>query len=130
MSTRTALRPQVVINAGDMSGNLTSTPTILSSMSMASYSLSWIGTAPVGTASVQVSNDYSLNAAGQVENGGTWTTLVLSVNGSPSTTVPVSGASGSAFIDINQTAAYAVRLVYTSASGSGALTATIAGKVQ
>ena len=130
MSTRTALRPQVVINAGDMSGNLTSQPTILSSMSMASYSLSWAGVAPVGTASVQVSNDFSLNASGQVENPGTWTTLVLLVNGAPSKTIPVSGNSDTAFIDVDQTAAYAIRLIYTATSGTGSLTAVIVGKVQ
>ena len=130
MSTRTALRPQVVINAGSMSANITSTPTILQSLSMVSYSVAWTGTAPVGTLSVQVSNDYSLNAAGQVENAGTWTTIVMSVNGTPSSTVSVSGNTGNAFLDIGQTAAYAVRVIYTAGSGTGSLTAVVAGKVQ
>lgn len=129
MSTRTNLRPQAVITAGDMSGNLTSAPTILQSLTRLSYEAHWSGSTPVGTLSVQVSNDYSLNADGTVHNAGNWVTLVLNVNGSPSTTVPVSGNTGTDFIDIDGTAAYAARLIYTFGSGTGTMTATVNGKV-
>lgn len=129
MSTRTSLRPYLVITGGSMSGNITSDVTILQSITAISYALNWAGTSPVGTVSVQVSNDYSLDGSGQVLNTGTWTTLTLAYNGSATTTIPISGNTGNGFIDIEKTAAYAVRLIYTFTSGSGLLSATICGKV-
>lgn len=137
MSTRTNLRPQIVIpspqgtpaNSASMAANITSAPTILQSLSKASYSISWSGTSPVGTLSVQVSNDYSLSANGTVNNAGTWTTLTLSVSGAPATSIPVTGNTGTAFIDLESISAYAIQLVYTYASGTGTMQATFNGKV-
>lgn len=137
MSTRTNLRPQVVIpspqgfpaNSGDMSSNITSAPTVLQSLTRVSYAVAWVGTAPVGTVSVQVSNDYSIGPNGIVVNAGTWNTVTLLYNGTLVTSVPVTGNTGNGFVEVNETAAYAMRLVYTAASGSGTLTATIVGKV-
>lgn len=130
MSTRTGLRPQAVITSGDMSAvSITSTPTILQSLTRVSYEATWSGTSPVGTLSVQVSNDYSLHQDGTVNNAGNWVSLVLNVSGTPSTTVSVSGNTGSDFIDVDGTAAYAVRLIYTKGSGVGTLNATVNGKV-
>jgi hypothetical protein len=129
MSTRTGIHPQVVINAASMAANITSTPTILQSLTGCSYAFSWTGTAPVGTLSIQVSNDYAIGQTGQVSNAGTWTTLVLNVGGTPSTTVAVSGTPGTAFIDVDSTMAYAIRSIYTATIGTGSLTATFVGKV-
>lgn len=130
MSTRTNLRPAIVISAGDMSAtSITSAVTVLQSITSVSYQASWTGTSPVGTLAVQVSDDYLLNAVGVVINSGTWTTIYLNVNGTPASSIAVSGSTGNGFIDIEKTAAYAIRLVYTRTSGSGALTAVITGKV-
>lgn len=106
-----------------MSGNIISKVTIVDNISMISYDISWAGTAPVGLMSVQVSNSYSINADGSVKNLGNWTTLTLS---SPPT---VSGNTGNGFIDVDVTAAYAIRLVYTQASGTGTMQAILAAKV-
>jgi len=111
-----------------MSGNLTSLPSIIQKCSRVSYGLSWTGASPVGTVSVQVSNDYSQNADGTVRNPGTWTSLYLNVNGTPSQTIAITGNTGSGFVDIETTGAYAIRLIYTSGSGTGSLNATVAGK--
>lgn len=90
---------------------------------MISYDISWSGTAPLGTMSVQVSNTYAQDSQGNVKNAGNWTTLVLSV-------VPsVSGNTGNGAIDIDATAFYAIRLVYNRTSGTGTMNATVAGKV-
>lgn len=130
MSTRTNLRPQPVITAGDMSQTtITSSPTVLQSLTRASYAVSWSGLTPVGTLAVQVSNDYSLNPDGSTNNAGTWNTLTLELNGTFVTSIPVTGNTGNGFIDIDGTAAYAIRLVYTKGSGTGTLTATVMGKV-
>jgi hypothetical protein len=112
-----------------MSGNITGTATIISNMTFASYSFSWSGTSPVGTVSIQVSNDYALSATGQVANAGTWNTLPLSYSGSSVTTVPLSGNTGNGFIDIDSSAGYAIRPVYTFASGVGSLQCKVTGKV-
>lgn len=129
MSTRTGLRPQVVINAVSMAASITSDPTILQSLTTVSYTYRWSGTSPVGTISIQASNDYSLNPDGTVNNSGTWKVLTLSVNGTPSTTISLSGNSGNDCIDITKTGFYAVRLIYTRVSGTGSLTAVFNGKV-
>lgn len=129
MSTRTSLRPQTVLTAGSMAGNLTSNPTILQSLTKASYTVSWSGTSPVGTISIQGSNDYALNPDGTVLNTGTWNTLTLQVNGLPTTTVSISGNTGNGAVDVLETALYAVRLIYTAGSGVGSLTAIFNGKV-
>lgn len=129
MSTRTVLRPHAVITNGAMTGNITSEVTVLQSLTRMSYAASWSGTSPVGTLSVQVSNDYTLDSAGFVANAGTWTTVTLNVTGSPVSSVPVSGNTGTVFIDIDGIAAYAMRCVYTFTSGTGTLNVTIVGKV-
>lgn len=129
MSTRTGLRPQIVINAGDMSGNLISQPTVLQSLTMGSYGFQWAGTAPVGTISLQISDDYSLDPNGQVNNPGHWNTAPVSVGGTTMTAIPVSGNTGNGYLEILGTGGYAVRVIYTATSGTGSLTAEINGKV-
>ncbi len=129
MSTRTTLRPYSVITNGNMASDITSSATILQSITRVSYIASWVGTTPVGTLSVQVSNDYSLNPDGSVKNAGNWSTITLNVNGVPSQTVSVSGNTGTDGINVDGLATYAVRLIYTAGSGTGTLNATIVGKV-
>lgn len=90
---------------------------------MMSYSYSWTGTAPVGAIDVQVSNDYSQNGDGTVRNAGTWNSLPLS--SSPA----VSGNSGQGEVSLSQLSAFAIRTVYTKASGTGSMTVIITGKV-
>ena len=124
MSSRPLLKPFKVVTDGDMSASITSAPTIITNTTMISYDISWAGTAPVGTISVEVSNTYSENGQGEVANAGTWTPLTLSV------TPSVSGNTGSGFISLTDLSAYAIRLVYTRGSGTGLLQVTLVGKVQ
>ncbi len=123
MASRPIFTPHSVITNGNMAGNIISEVTIIQNLSMISYDISWTGTAPVGSMSVQVSNTYSQNADGTVRNPGNWTTLTLSEP------TPVSGATGNGFIDVDEIASYAIRLVYTRVSGTGTMNATINGKV-
>lgn len=123
MSSRPLLQPAPVIVNGDMSGTITSKVTIISNISMMSYSYSWVGTSPIGTITVQVSDDYTQNAEGVVSNPGTWNTLPLS--SSPA----VSGNTGNGLIDIDQLGAYAIRTIYTPVSGIGSLQCIFKGKV-
>lgn len=124
MSSRTQLNPHPVITNGDMSrATITSEVTIIQKLSLASYGVSWAGSSPVGTITVEVSNDYALNPDGSVKTAGTWNQLPLSA------TAAVTGNTGNGFIDIDAQAGYALRLVYTKASGTGSLQATVVGKV-
>lgn len=123
MASRPIFSPFYVIANGDMSGNLISTVTIIQNLSLVSYAASWVGAAPVGVVSVQVSNDYTQNAAGQVLNPGTWNTLPLSAP------TAVTGNTGNGFIDIDANAGFALRFVYTRTSGTGTLNVVIDAKV-
>ena len=123
MSSRPQFTPFQAIVNGNMSGKITSEVTIIQKLSMISYAFTWVGTSPTGTIDIQVSNDYSQNGDGSVKNAGTWNSLPLS------STPSVSGNTGNGFIDIDSSAGYAVRAVYTAISGTGTLQAIVSGKV-
>lgn len=91
---------------------------------MVSFDISYTGLSPVGELVVEVSNSYSQNADGSVKNPGSWTALTLSA---PTT---ISGSSGTGFIDLEQLAAYAVRIRYVRTSGTGTMNIVLNGKVQ
>jgi hypothetical protein len=123
MSSRPLLTPDQIITSGNMSASsITSDVTIINRLSMVSYEISWTGTSPVGVITVEVSNSYRQNADGSVAVAGTWNALALG-------TLSVSGNSGSMFLDIVQTGAYAIRVKYTKTSGIGTMNAYICGKV-
>lgn len=130
MATRPVLKPQRVIVDGDISSDIESDATILNQLSGLSYQVEWSGATPVGTLSIEFSNNYSLHPDGTVANPGTWTTATLQYNGLPVTTIPVSGNSGNALIDLTTTMAWASRIVYTRGSGTGTMSATVMAKVQ
>lgn len=129
MSTRSNVRPQPVIVNGNMGGNLTSMVSVLQSLTVGSYSYSWAGTSPVGTVSVQVSNDYSKYPDGTVNNPGTWVTIFFTLNGATTVnSAPVTGNTGEGLIEWS-TGAYAIRTIYTAGSGSGSLQSVYNAKV-
>ena len=128
MADRPFLAPNPVVTNGDLSANITSAPTVLKNLTKASYSYSWAGSSPVGTVAIQLSNDYSLNPNGTVNNAGTWTTAYVNYNGTSVASVPLSGNTGTGFIDL-ETGAYACRTVYTASSGTGTLQVLFVGKV-
>lgn len=129
MSDRPIIAPNIykpIINAGDMSGNLTSQVLILQRLPGISFDIKWTGT-PTGTFSVQVSNTVTLNSEGSISNAGNWTTLPSSAF---TGTYPVpSGSADNGFLDIVGTEAYAVRVLYNFTGGSGSLTVTPCAKV-
>lgn len=136
MSSRSNLRPQAVIGtgsspsvSGSMAASITSNPTVLQSLTVGLYTYSWSGTSPVGAISVQISNDYSLNPNGTVNNTGTWVTIYFTLNGTTVTnSAPLTGNTGEGAIEWT-TGAYAIRTVYTRTSGTGTIQAIVNGKV-
>jgi hypothetical protein len=55
--------------------------------------------------------------------------MTVSLNGTSVNSIPITGNTGTGFIDVDQTGAYALRLIYTAGSGTGTLSAIFAGKV-
>ncbi len=123
MASRPQIKPFPVIADGDMSADIISKVTIIDDLSLLSYSITWTGTSPVGTITVEVSNDYTQNADGNVRNAGTWNVLPLDA------LTDVSGNSDHGFIDIDIQAGYAMRLHYTFTSGTGIMQALVVSKV-
>lgn len=124
MSSRPIITAHKVITNGDMSVSITSPPTVITNVSMISYEISWSGNAPAGSIDVQVSNSFSPNVQGGPQgNPVIWTSVILSA-------VPlISGNSGNGFIQLADLPAHAIRIVYTPTSGTGLMTAIVAGKV-
>jgi hypothetical protein len=129
MSTRPQTKPSTVINNVSMASNITSSVTVLSNQTVISYAYLWTGTSPVGTVSVQGSNDFSQDAVGNILNAGTWNTLPLNLNGTVVTTIPISGNSDHGAVDVDANGLYAIRTIYTFGSGVGNMTATVVAKV-
>lgn len=130
MSSRPFLKRYEAIQDGDMSADITSEVTILQLLTVGTYAYSWVGVAPVGAISVEISNDYSIDPAGNVLNPGTWIPIYFTLNGTGAqvSSAPVSGSPGSGVIEFT-TGAYAIRTKYTFTSGTGLLQAVINCKV-
>lgn len=129
MSIRSELRPYQVIVSGALAANITSAVTIIQKLSLIAYTYSWTGSSPVGTLSIQISNDYAIDSQGNVSNAGNWAAVSFTTGTGVAASVALSGASGTANINLPLLGAYAVRTVYTASSGSGTLQAYICGKV-
>jgi hypothetical protein len=122
MSSRPLTGPTVLANAVSMSSSVATKPLIIQMESMAAFSLVWTGS-PVGTFALETSDDYSLDASGEVKNAGTWNALPLSE------TPTAAGTSGNDFINASSLAGYAVRVKYNYTSGTGSLTVVANAKV-
>ncbi len=129
MSDRPLIKPDLtrpLINSVSMAADITSSVLILQRLPGVSFDLAWTGN-PVGTFQVQVSNTYTQNPDGSVANAGNWTTIP---SASFSGTYPApAGSPDHGFLDLVGCEAYAVRLHYTSSSGTGNLTVVACAKV-
>ena len=110
MSRKHVLKPYKVVNAGGMSGNITSSPTNVSQLDKVDYSIEWAGAAPVGQITVERSLD-----------GTSWKTLDISP------TIDVSGNTGSHIIHLFKGSIEWLRVVYTKTSGTGSMDIHING---
>lgn len=118
------LGPIVIIpaTANNMTGTsvLTSLVADMRQRHASSFQMIWTGT-PVGSFSIQGSLDYAENSAGAVMTAGTWNDLGITVSAP-------AGSASAVVVDISLTGIPYMRLVYTNASGSGALKALVFGK--
>lgn len=109
------------INAGDMSGNITSPATNIEFLDNIGIQFNFTGS-PVGTFAVQVSADHVQDFQGNVIVAGNWVSIPLSP--SPAAT----GSANQIYVDLNQLSAPYVRFTYTFTSGTGFLNSYIVGK--
>lgn len=106
--------------SADMSANITSLGINLISIYAYSIQVSWsAGTSPVGTFTLQGSNDAGDNGSGQgVSQPTNWTTVTGSSQA-------ISGTPGSILYDVVECSYRWVRLVYTATSGSATISAAV-----
>ncbi len=118
------------IASASMATSITGAVTSIQYLDDVGVQFSWSGS-PVGTFSVEISADYARDINGNVTNQGNWVPIVFSYwNGSilvTGTSVPTSVGSP-VYFDLALLSAPWIRPVYTSASGTGTLTAVITAK--
>ena len=109
MARKNIVASYAMIDAGDLSGNLTSSIVNVQNMDKGSIHLSWAGSSPVGTVVVQARN-------GEKDP---WFNLNMGA------AINISGASGDHQLIFNEMPFTDIQLQYTATSGSGALDAII-----
>ena len=118
MARKNVLKTYKMFNSEDISTSATSGVTNTSNLDKASIYLEWTGAAPVGTITVEATND-DPNSSSPV-----WKTVDFG------SSIDISGASGNHDLIFNEMPFNAIRLQYTSTSGTGTLNATIHAKTQ
>jgi hypothetical protein len=100
---------KLIVTTGDMSGNISSGPVDISTLSNYSVQFTWSGTSPIGDISVQISND-----------GINFDNL--------SSPVSISSNSGTKVIKDSESGYKYIQAVYTFTSGVGSLNVILNGK--
>jgi hypothetical protein len=120
---KTVLLPSKIIDAGDMSTNLTSKVTDIRYLDNIAIQLNWTGS-PTGTFVIEGSLDYvpPPSAGGTAVNAGTWNAIPVSPTPAPA------GSADSQLIELNQKAFPFIRTRYVKTSGTGTCNAYISGK--
>ncbi len=109
---KNVIRGYKMIDAGDISANVTSSEVNVINLDKASVFVSWTGTSPVGELKVEAKN----------ADNGTWFELDM---GGP---ISISGNSGNHTLLFNELPHNTIRILYVWTSGSGSLNAVLAAK--
>lgn len=112
MGRKNTLKSYKMIDAADMSANVTSSTTSVINLDKASIVIAWSGSSPVGTLEVQTRNG----------EDDVWRALSFG------TAIQVSGNSGDHRVVLNELPFTDVRVFYNFASGTGTLDAIITAK--
>lgn len=109
---KNVVRGYKMMDAADISASVNSSEVNVINLDKASVLVSWSGTSPVGVLKVEAKN----------ADNGAWFELDM---GGP---ISVSGNSGNHILLFNELPHNAIRLVYTSTSGTGNLDAVLVAK--
>lgn len=110
MSRKHILKKFVVIENGDMSGNITGKATNVESTDDIAYIFDWIGTTPIGEFQFEISQDG-----------------VKFTRAFANSTLPVAGNTGDFVIEVAVTPYKFIRPLFVFSSGVGTLQASISG---
>lgn len=116
MGRKNVVKSFDMVVSGDMSGNITSSTTDVINLDKASIYISWSGSSPVGTLTVEATN------SDPVDSNSVWRELDFG------SAISVSGNTGDHDLIFTELPFRAIRLVYTFSSGTGTLDATISAK--
>lgn len=113
MGRKNVIKSFKMVDSADLSGNFTSETVNTINLDKASIHLSWSGTSPVGTVSVEARNG---------END-SWYELDMG------SAISISGNSGDHQLNFLELPFTEIRLQYTSTSGTGSIDGYISAKV-
>ena len=119
MSVKNALPPYKVLNAVDISTNQTSPVIDILNQDNVGIILSWSGASPVGTIKIQCASPLATELSSAA-----WDWIDLDFG----SVIGITGNTGTHNISINQAPFAKLRIVYTSTSGTGSLTAACTAK--
>ena len=114
MARKHVTKPTKIIDAGDISGNLTSTVVNVENLDKGSIHVEWSGTSPVGTITVEARN----------RNPQDNTTTPPWIELNFGSTISVSGNTGDHQLIFNELPFTEFRVQYVATSGTGSITAT------
>ena len=117
MGRKNVVKSHSMFDAVDISTNQTSESTNVLNLDKASIQVNWSGTSPVGVLEIEATNQDPENSSS------VWRSLDLGA------VVNISGNTGEHDIILNEIPFWAIRLKYTSTSGTGSLNATLTMKV-
>lgn len=110
-----------VIDAGDLSDDVTSAVTNIQFLDNIGYQANLLTGTPDGTLSVEISADYAQDNNGNVTHAGNWITLTSQAI--------TAGQPSNVYFDLNQLSAPWIRLFFESSSGTGTMDAFITAKM-
>lgn len=113
MGRKNVVKSYKMIDAGDLSGNITSNTTNVINLDKASIHLVWSGSSPVGVITVEARNG----------DNDSWYELDFG------SAINISGNSGDHQIVFNELPFTSIRVKYAVTSGTGSIDATITAKV-
>lgn len=114
MSRKNVTKPTKIIDAGDLSANITSSEINVENLDKGSIHLDWTGSTPVGVITVEARNQ---NTQDNTDTN-PWITLDL---GTP---INISGNTGNHQLIFNELPFTKLRLKFAFGSGTGTLNAT------
>lgn len=118
MGRKNVLLSFPMLNGADMSTNQTSPVTDIAYLDNAGITVTWSGTSPVGTITVECANP------NPTENEADWNWHELGFG----TPIDVTGNTGSHIISMNQLPFTKIRLKYNFTSGTGSISALLSVK--
>ena len=116
MGRKNVVKTYKIMEEADLSGNIESSVTNVINLDSGSIHIIWTGSSPVGTITVEATNDDPESSSAQYRELGL------------GSAISISGNSGEHDIVFTYLPFRAIRLIYTRSSGTGSISATLSAK--